>query len=63
MSTSSSLLNNGAGGLLLIDMQAVRMFCDTKSLYFSVGGNGLVGTPQNSAVVFSHWRGESGAVG
>jgi hypothetical protein len=49
----SNLLDNGADGLLLIDMKAVRMFGDTKSLYFNGVGNGLGGTPQNSAVVFS----------
>ncbi|KAF8853890.1 hypothetical protein BDZ45DRAFT_729166 [Acephala macrosclerotiorum] len=49
----SNLLDNGAGGLLLIDMEAVRMFGDTKTLYFKGVGNGLGGTPQFAPVVFS----------
>ncbi len=38
---------------LLIDMKAVRMFSDTKSLFFNAVGNGPRWTPQNRAVVFS----------
>ncbi|CZR60730.1 uncharacterized protein PAC_10626 [Phialocephala subalpina] len=49
----SNLLDNGAGGLLLIDMEAVRMFGDSKTLYFNGIGNGLGGTPLNAPVVFS----------
>lgn len=49
----SNLLDNGAGGLLLIDMEAARMFGDVKTLYLKGVGNGLGGTPQFAPVVFS----------
>jgi hypothetical protein len=49
----SNLLDNGVDGLLLIDMEAVRMFGDAEKLYFKGIGNGLGGTPLSSPAVFS----------
>lgn len=49
----SNLLDNGAGGLIVVDMEAARMFGDRKNLYFKGVGNGLGGTSQFAPVVFS----------
>jgi hypothetical protein len=49
----SNLLDNEAGGLILIDMEAARMGFDSKNLYLKGVGNGLGGTPQFAPVVFS----------
>ena len=37
----------------MVDMEAARMFGDSKDLYFKGVGNGLGGTPQFAPVVFS----------